>query len=110
MKNARRSLCEEVCRARRLSAPLGASALGGCGGAQSALDPAGRGAERIAELYWWMAGGAVVIWAGMVALTIYAIWSRRETHTERQAKLFIVGGGVAFPTVTLMGLLIYGLA
>jgi cytochrome c oxidase subunit 2 len=57
-----------------------------------------------------MAGGALLIWAAMVALAIYAIWSRREPHTERQAKLLIVGGGVAFPTVTLAGLLTYGLS
>lgn len=88
----------------------GAAGLAGCGGRQSALDPAGRGAERIADLFWWMTGGALVIWAVMVALAIYAIWSRREAHTERQAKLIIVGGGVAFPTVTLAGLLTYGLA
>jgi cytochrome c oxidase subunit II len=93
-----------------LGAALGALALVGCGGAQSALDPAGRGAEGIAALFWWMTGGALVIWVAMVALAIYAIWSRREAHTERQAKLLILGGGVAFPTVTLAGLLTYGLA
>jgi cytochrome c oxidase subunit 2 len=91
-------------------AVVGALALTSCGGPQSALDPAGRGAERIAQLFWWMTGGALVIWAAMVALAIYAIWSRREAHTERQAKLLIVVGGVAFPTVTLAALLTYGLS
>jgi cytochrome c oxidase subunit 2 len=57
-----------------------------------------------------MTGSALVVWAALVALAIYAIWSRREVHTERQAKLLIVVGGVAFPTVTLSGLLAYGLA
>lgn len=87
-----------------------AFACGACGGAQSALDPAGEGAESIARLFWWMTGGALLIWAAMVALAIHAIWSRREAHTERSAKLLILVGGVAFPTLTLAGLLTYGLS
>ena len=42
-----------------LLAPL---ALAGCSGRQSALDPAGGDAERIAELFWWMTGGSAVVW------------------------------------------------
>jgi cytochrome c oxidase subunit II len=84
--------------------------LAGCGGLQSALNPAGREAEQIAKLFWWMTGSALAIWVAMVALAIYAIWSRREVHTERQAKLLIVAGGVAFPIIALAGLLTYGLA
>src|SRR5687767_15348598 len=84
--------------------------LAGCSGRQSALDPAGSGAQRIAELFWWMTGGALAIWAAMVALAIHAIWSQRQPHDERRAKLLIVAGGVVFPTVTLAGLLTYGLA
>jgi cytochrome c oxidase subunit II len=83
-------------------------AISGCNGVQSALDPAGRGAEQIARLFWTMAAGGVAIWLVMVSLTIYAVWSR-HSHSERQAKLFIVAGGVAFPALTLAGLLIYGL-
>jgi cytochrome c oxidase subunit II len=57
-----------------------------------------------------MTGGALAIWAAMVALAIHAIWSQRQPHDERRAKLLIVAGGVVFPTVTLAGLLTYGLA
>jgi hypothetical protein len=32
--------------------------LAGCDGQQSALNPAGAGAQSIATLFWWMAGGA----------------------------------------------------
>jgi cytochrome c oxidase subunit II len=110
MKSGPRSFSRELLRARHGGATLLALLLAGCGGAQSALNPAGREAAKIAELFWWMTGGAVTIWAAMVALAIYAIWSRRDAHTERQAKLLIVGGGVAFPTITLAGLLTYGLA
>ena len=84
--------------------------LTGCAGPQSAMDPAGRGAERIADLFWWMAGGAVVVWAGVVVLAIYAIRARHDFPQERRAKLLIIGGGALIPTIVLGGLLIYGLA
>lgn len=83
--------------------------LAGCSGIQSALNPAGREAERIADLFWWMAAGAVVIWLGMVVLVLYAVRIRPEAHGERSAQLLIVGGAV-LPTVVLTVLLVYGLA
>jgi cytochrome c oxidase subunit II len=88
------------------------AALGavGCGGAQSALDPAGRAAERIAALFWGMAGGTLVVWAVVVFLTVYAIWARRDAFSERRANQLIVLGGVVLPTITLTALLAYGLA
>jgi cytochrome c oxidase subunit 2 len=83
--------------------------LGGCQGPQSALDPAGRGAERIAELFWWMATGAGLIWLAVVSLAIYAMRVRPGTHSRHTA-LLIIGGGAVLPTVVLAGLLAYGLA
>ncbi|MDP1589551.1 MAG: cytochrome c oxidase subunit II, partial [Prosthecobacter sp.] len=97
-----RSFCH-----RRFNATL---ALIGGSGEQSSLDPAGREAERIAELFWWMTGGTVVIWLAMVALAFYAIHARPEAHTEKRARLFIIGGGALVPTVVLGGLLTYGLS
>jgi cytochrome c oxidase subunit 2 len=76
---------------------------------QSALDVAGRDAERIADLFTVMMAGALVIWIAVVAAAVYAMQSRRDTHTEREANLFVLGGGVIFPTVALAALLIYGL-
>jgi len=84
--------------------------LAGCSGPQSALDPAGRGAERIADLFWWMAVGAAIIWLAVVSLAVYAIHLEREPHSLRGARLLIIGGGVVVPTVVLAGLLAYGLA
>jgi cytochrome c oxidase subunit 2 len=84
--------------------------LAGCDGPQSALDPAGRGAERIADLFWWMTGGAIIIWLAVVSLAIYAIHVRREAHSQRAAGLLIIGGGAILPTMVLASLLIYGLA
>src|SRR5688572_2798714 len=76
---------------------------------QSALETAGRDAEQIAQLFTVMMTGAVLIWALVVAAAIYAIRVNRGTHTERDANLFIIGGGVALPTAVLAALLWYGL-
>lgn len=96
--------------ARGLCAALIASAAAGCTGVQSALAPSGREADRIASLFWWMTGGAIVVWGFVIALAVY--YARRapgETNRRRDAVL-IVGGGVAFPGIVLTGLLIFGLA
>jgi cytochrome c oxidase subunit 2 len=84
--------------------------LAGCEGAQSALAPAGVGAERIAALFWGTFVGALVIWAALVLLSIHAIWSKRAPHSEKYAKRLIVGGGVVFPALTLTGLLLTALS
>jgi cytochrome c oxidase subunit II len=84
--------------------------VAGCSGPQSALQPAGRGAERIAELFWWMVVGAIVISIAFMGLTLYAIRSRPAAPSQRVARLLIVGGGAVLPTLVLAGLLAYGLA
>lgn len=88
---------------------VAASALVGCSGVQSSLDPAGRGAERIAVLFWWMTGGTALIWAAVMGLTLYTVYRRREPG-PRAPRLLIVGGGVVFPVVVLTALLVWGLA
>ena len=75
----------------------------------SALVAAGRDAATIGHLFLVMAVGAVVVWAGMIAVAIYAVHGERRTHSQREANLFILGGGVALPTALLGGLLAYGL-
>ncbi len=84
--------------------------VSGCGGVQSTLSPAGREAERIADLFWWMTVGTVVVWLGVIGLTLYAVRARSEARNERRDGLLIIGGGVVVPTVTLTVLLVYGLA
>src|SRR5688572_17077166 len=79
----------------------------GCDGAQSALAPAGREAEEIARLFWWMTAGAIIIWLAVVALGIYAVRVRPELFNERRARLLIIGGGAIVPTAVLAGLLAY---
>ena len=82
--------------------------LSACGGPQSALIPAGRDAAHIAELFNVMTAGALVIWAAVVAVTIYAIRAG-QPHSQRSANLLIIGGGVVAPTIVLGALIAYGM-
>jgi cytochrome c oxidase subunit 2 len=84
--------------------------LAGCAYNQSALHPAGRDAEELSGLTWFMFGGAVVVWAIVMGITVYAVLGRKRPRTEKFADAFIIGGGVAFPTIGLAVLLVYGLS
>jgi cytochrome c oxidase subunit 2 len=84
--------------------------LAGCAGLQSTLDPAGREAERIAGIFWWMTIAGVVIWIAVIALAIWAIRTPPESHNQWRSSLLIIGGGAVVPTILLAVLLMYGLA
>jgi cytochrome c oxidase subunit 2 len=75
-----------------------------------ALDPAGQESDQIAELFWWMTGGAAVIWAGVVALAIWAAYLKGAPIAAAATRRLVVLGGAVFPTLVLTGLLAYGLA
>lgn len=83
--------------------------LCGCEGPQTTLLPAGVAAERILELFWWLTGGAVIIWTIVIGLAVYAIRNTRP-HNRRQSAVLIIGGGAVIPTIILSGYLVYGLA
>lgn len=83
--------------------------LTGCAGVQSALDPAGEEATRIAHLFWGMLAGAAVIWLGVLLLTAYAAQERPDTDRTKQAHRIILCGAL-LPAVVLSGLLIFGLS
>lgn len=85
-------------------------ALAGCAGPQSALDPAGRGARQIADLFWWLVGGGLLVWFIVIGLTVYVLHTSTREHSPRVATALIIGGGAVFPTVVLAGYLVYGLA
>ena len=80
----------------------------GCGGPQSALVPAGRDAALIADLFNVMTIGALLVWAAVVGVAVYAI-RVGESHSQRAANLLILGGGVAAPTIVLGALIAYGM-
>jgi cytochrome c oxidase subunit 2 len=84
-------------------------ALGACSGVQSALDPAGHEAREVATLFWVMLVGAAVVWVLVLGVAVYATRLRPEPHEEAVGRRLILWGGVAFPTVVLAGLLVYGL-
>lgn len=84
--------------------------LAGCNREQSALAPAGRGAEAIFDLTVWMTVGGVLIWLAVMAVALYAVLVRREAHERNAVRLFVVLGGVVFPVPVLAVLLVYGLA
>ncbi len=81
----------------------------GCSGMQSALAPAGREAERIYDIFMWMAIGAAIIWTVMVGLGLYAPRARVQ-NPRRASNILIIGGGVVFPVTVLTFLLTFGLA
>jgi cytochrome c oxidase subunit 2 len=85
-----------------------AAGVSACAGPQSALYPAGRDAAQIADLFWVMTMGALIVWAAVVALAVYTI-RVHDSHSQRTANLLIIGGGVAVPTVVLGALIAYGM-
>jgi cytochrome c oxidase subunit 2 len=88
---------------------LAAVLLTACHGAQSALTPAGRTAERIADLFWWMTIGGAVIWAAVLALALYAARSQPPEDGLKTAQALILTGAIT-PAVVLAVLLVYGLS
>lgn len=85
-------------------------AVAGCAGVQSALEPAGREAERIGQLFWWMVAGGAIIWVIMVSLTLYAVYLHKGPHPERLTRWLVIYGGAIVPTLILIFLLSFGLA
>jgi cytochrome c oxidase subunit 2 len=95
---------------RWASAIAAATTLSACGGPQSALTPAGRDAGSLADLFWGMAAGALLIWVAVIGLAAYIIYFRKAAYTRRGANALILGGGVALPTIVLSVLLVYSLS
>jgi cytochrome c oxidase subunit II len=75
---------------------------------QSALSPAGREAAIMADLFVWMAIGGALIWIAVIALALYAPYAA-DVKSPRVQNALIVGGGVVFPVIVLLLLMIAGL-
>jgi len=92
-------------------APLPAlTALYGCEGVQSTLDPRGRAAELIAQSHWIMLAGAILILVLVTAMALYAVYRDPERRVTVSPKALLLGGGLVFPVVVLSALLVYGLS
>jgi cytochrome c oxidase subunit II len=81
-------------------------ALGGCTGELSTLDPAGPAAARVAELWWVMFAGAMLILTGVVGTALWALRSPARPR-EFSEKRVLVGWGLVFPAVTLSALMAF---
>ncbi|HUF56303.1 MAG TPA: c-type cytochrome [Thermohalobaculum sp.] len=95
--------------ARSIAAAWPVLALGGCGGDQAWIDPAGADAETVATLFWVMLTGAAVIWAVVIGLAVYAGRLSPGPHSEQGASRMILWGGIVAPTATVLALLVAGL-
>jgi cytochrome c oxidase subunit II len=82
--------------------------LPGCTGAQSTLDPHGPVAEAIANAWWVLFWGGLVIFALVMGVVLYAMFRRPEARPALPHLPFLIGGGLVFPIVVLTALLIYG--
>ncbi|WP_370689750.1 cytochrome c oxidase subunit II [Phenylobacterium sp.] len=81
--------------------------LGGCEAPLSTLAPAGEAAHVIALLWWVMLAGAVVIFVGVVGAALLPLVTRRLGPPSE--RVMLVGGGLVFPGVVLLALLVAAL-
>ena len=79
--------------------------LAGCEGIQSALTPAGPSAQSIHQLGIYMYIGATLVTLLVTVLMLIPFVQRRERRAKR--KLFMWGGGVALPLLTVTALVPY---
>jgi cytochrome c oxidase subunit 2 len=96
--------------ADRAALALVVVAASGCSGVQSSLSPGGREAAWLASLFWWMAGGAALVWLATIVLAICCARLRGRYSVRLLRRVLIVGAGAIVPTVVLTVLLAYGLA
>jgi cytochrome c oxidase subunit II len=89
---------------------LAGMSLAACNPEQSALHPAGTDAAELANLFWFMTAAGAVVWCIVMGAAVYAVLGKRRPRSERFADRFVLVGGVAFPTICLAALLIFGLA
>lgn len=98
-------------RSGRLALGMAAAVvLAACNPEQSALHPAGKDAAELANLFWFMTAGGALVWCIIMGTAIYAVVGKKRPRSERFADRFVFFGGVAFPTVGLAALLVFGLA
>ncbi len=83
--------------------------IAGCDGRQSSLEPAGKEADQIAGLFWWMTGGAVIVWTATMLLAFHAFVAGPEKYSTATGRWMIIFGGAIVPTCMLAVLLVFGL-
>jgi cytochrome c oxidase subunit 2 len=91
----------------RFAALLAATPVPAFAGIQSALDPKGVDAAKIAEISWVIFVGGGLIFLVVMALLAVALLGPPSVRASLGRYPWIIGGGIAFPVVVLTALLIY---
>jgi len=80
-----------------------------CEGPLSTLDPAGPAAQAAAGLWWGMFSYFTLICALVIALWYYAMRRPGEGDNPRANRIWIIGGGLVLPLVSITAILIAGI-
>jgi len=97
---------------KSLAAVLVLCLLGGCSGAQSALDPGGPQAQHLARLFWIFTGVCTVVWVAVMLVLLASLVRRTparpdplrlDARSERRS-LAVVGGAVFATLLTIIAL------
>lgn len=78
-----------------------------CSGVQTPLDPYGEQAERLADLSWLLFLGGTAIFVLVLALLAWSLMAPESLRRAMGSRGFVIGGGVVFPLVTLLALLVH---
>lgn len=97
---------ERTSRAARGCASLACLPLAACAGDLSALDPAGPAAARVAELWWVMFAGAMLILSGVMVTALYSLRRNRRGRQLSPGRV-LIGWGLIFPFATLTALMAF---
>ncbi|MDP5181809.1 cytochrome c oxidase subunit II [Blastococcus sp. BMG 814] len=84
---------------------LAVALLSGCSSPQSALDPAGPSARRLATLWWALFAVSAVVWLVVVLCVAWAVLRRRGSEVTPRAggTRTVVVAGIVIPTLVLVG-------
>jgi cytochrome c oxidase subunit 2 len=74
---------------------------------QSPLAPHSVHASDTAGLAWILLGGGIAIFALVAAIATHAVARRAPDRTPRSHRALLLGGGIAFPSVVHLALLVY---
>jgi cytochrome c oxidase subunit II len=80
--------------------------LSSCTGPFSTLDPAGPSAAYVAELWWVMFAGAMLILTGVIATALYSLKRVRRGNNVSE-RTMLAGWGLVFPIVVLGALMVF---
>ncbi|WP_367718708.1 cytochrome c oxidase subunit II [Nitratireductor sp. GISD-1A_MAKvit] len=86
-----------------------AALASGCAGVQSALQPAGREAVEVNQLFITVTVVSIIVTAVVLIALALAMWGPERWRSRLGKDWLIIGGGIVFPVIVLSALLAYGL-